>query len=146
MNDRNRLRVPRWELLHHDADIGLRGVGASLAEAFEQAATALTAVVCDPGLVRCVETVEVRCEAPEADMLLVKWLNALIFESATRGMLFGCFQVSIEGGALTARIQGEAIDRARHQPAAEPKGATLTGLRVDHRPGEDWRAECVVDV
>ena len=35
----------RWELFPHDADVGERGFGATPAQAFEQAAEALTAVV-----------------------------------------------------------------------------------------------------
>ena len=34
-----------WEHFPHDADVGVRGFGATAAEAFEQAALALTAVV-----------------------------------------------------------------------------------------------------
>ena len=39
---------PRWEHFPHDADMGIRGIGHSKAEAFEQAALALTAVTLDP--------------------------------------------------------------------------------------------------
>jgi len=35
----------RWEHFPHEADIGVRGFGATPAEAFEQAALALTAAV-----------------------------------------------------------------------------------------------------
>ena len=38
-------RRAEWEQFPHDADVGLRGWGATPAEAFEQAACALTAVV-----------------------------------------------------------------------------------------------------
>jgi SHS2 domain-containing protein len=41
----------RWEHYEHDADIGVRGYGATRAQAFEQAALALTAVVTDPTLI-----------------------------------------------------------------------------------------------
>jgi RNA-splicing ligase RtcB len=37
----------RWEHFPHEADTGVRGIGASPAEAFEQAAIALTAVITD---------------------------------------------------------------------------------------------------
>lgn len=37
----------RWEHFPHQADIGVRGMGATLAQAFEQAALALTAVIVD---------------------------------------------------------------------------------------------------
>jgi SHS2 domain-containing protein len=37
-----------WEHFSHDADIGIRGIGATKEEAFEQVAIALTAVITDP--------------------------------------------------------------------------------------------------
>ena len=37
-----------WEHFPHQADMGIRGRGASREEAFEQAAVALTAVITDP--------------------------------------------------------------------------------------------------
>ena len=37
-----------WEHFSHEADIGIRGVGPTLATAFEQAAIAMTAVITDP--------------------------------------------------------------------------------------------------
>ena len=65
---------------------------------------------------------------------------------ATGGVLFGAFDVSIEGTYLTAVARGERVDRARHAPAVEVKGATLTELAVvEQRPG-CWLAQCVVDV
>ena len=41
-----------WEHFEHQADIGVRGVGNSMGEAFAQAATAMTAIICDPQGVR----------------------------------------------------------------------------------------------
>ena len=35
--------LPRWEHFEHDADVGVRGWGNTRAEAFEQAAVAMTA-------------------------------------------------------------------------------------------------------
>lgn len=54
-----------WEHFPHEADIGVRGIGASKEEAFEQAALAVTAVVTDPQLVVPKESVEVACDAPK---------------------------------------------------------------------------------
>jgi SHS2 domain-containing protein len=135
----------RWEHFAHAADVGVRGAGATKAEAFEQAALALTAIVTDPAGVAAVEDVEVRCEAPDDELLLAEWLNRLIFEMATRGLVFGRYAVAIEGAALVAHAFGERIDVARHHPAAEPKGATFTALRVARDDG-GWVAQTVVDV
>jgi len=135
-----------WEHFHHRADIGVRGVGPSLAEAFEQAALALTAVITDPAWVRGELPVTVQCEAPDREILLADWLNALVYEMATRRMLFARFQVSISDQRLEGTAWGERVDPARHQPAVEVKGATYTELRVSEIPGDRWLAQCVVDV
>jgi len=136
----------RWEHFPHQADIGVRGRGPTREAAFEQAALALTAAVCDPGIVRPIERVPIECEAEDQEMLLVAWLNALIYEMATRRMLFGRYRVQISDDlCLHADAWGEPVDVPRHQPAVEPKGATVTELRVVQSAGA-WVAECVVDV
>lgn len=136
---------PSWEHFSHDADIGLVGWGPTKAEAFRQAAIALTAVVTDPQCVRATASVSVVCGAPNDELLLVDWLNALVYEMAVRSMLFGDFTVAIAEHELRATAWGEEVDRARHEPAVEVKGATMTALRVAPVAG-GWRVQCVVDV
>ena len=138
--------MPGWEHFPHEADIGVRGAGDSPAVAFEQAALGLTAVITDPGSVRAEEAVTITCEAPSLDVLFVDWLNALIYEMTTRSMLFGRFHVEIDGLRLSGRAEGEAVDRQRHEPVVEPKGATFTELRVSQNDEGQWVAQCVVDV
>jgi tRNA nucleotidyltransferase (CCA-adding enzyme) len=135
-----------WEHFPHGADIGVRGIGATLSEAFEQVALALTAVITDPTRVVAADKVDIRCEAPDDEMLLVDWLNALIYEMATRNMLFRRFSVAIEARRLAATVWGETVDRERHRPAVEAKGATYTALSVVRRHDGNWIAQCVVDV
>jgi SHS2 domain-containing protein len=135
-----------WEHFDHGADIGVRGFGASKAAAFEQAALALTAVVADPASVQARHSVPVACEAGDDERLLVAWLNAVLYEMATRKMLFGRFEVAIDGAHLRATASGEPLAVRRHQPAVEIKGATFTALRVAQEPGGRWMAQTVVDV
>jgi tRNA nucleotidyltransferase (CCA-adding enzyme) len=135
-----------WELFPHEAVMGIRGVGESKDEAFEQAAVALTAVITDPASVSPKECVEFSCEAPDDELLLVNWLNALIYEMATRKMLFARFEVRTDGKKLRAKAWGEAIDIAKHEPAVEVKGATCTSLKVGRDPEGAWLAQCIVDV
>ena len=135
-----------WEHFHHEADIGVRGRGDRAEQAFAEAAVALTAVITDPETVQCRDTVTLACSAPDLELLFVDWLNALVYEMATRRMLFRQFEVRVEGTELQASACGEAIDITRHRPATEIKGATYTQLQVfEDRQGE-WRAQCVVDV
>jgi SHS2 domain-containing protein len=135
----------RWEHFPHGADVGVRGWGATPERAFEQAARAMTATVTDAE-VKSHDRIEVQCEAPDLELLFVEWLNAIIYEMATRGMLFGRFAVRIEGTRLAGTLWGEPVDVARHAPACEPKGATYTTLRVAEEPDGMWSAACVVDV
>ncbi|MBL7106247.1 MAG: archease [Phycisphaerae bacterium] len=135
-----------WEHFEHKADIGVRGVAACKAEAFEQAATAMTAVICDPAVVKAAEQIEICCQGDDDEILLVDWLNRLIYEMDIRGMLFGKFEVSIGNNKLQANVWGEKCDRQKHQPAVEIKGATYTELFVGKNDKEMWVAQCVVDV
>jgi|GEM_PF-102017 len=135
-----------WEHFSHQADIGIRGTGATLSEAFEQAACALTAVITDPDGVRATRAVEIRCEAQDPELLLVDWLNAIVYEMAVQHLLFSRFEVRTDGHRLSGCAWGEAIDIPRHQPAVEVKGATLTELKVAQDDGGRWIAQCIVDV
>jgi SHS2 domain-containing protein len=137
--------VESWRHFSHEADIGVVGIGRTKAEAFRQAAFALTGVVTDPAAVRPLTAVPIECRAPNDELLFVEWLDALIYEMSVRGMLFGDFIVELSDGVLHGTAIGELVDRERHEPAVELKGATLTALRV--APCEDgWLAQCVVDV
>jgi SHS2 domain-containing protein len=138
--------VGEWEHFAHGADIGVRGVGATRAEAFEQAALALTAVLTDPAGVAARTSVCVHCAAPDDELLLADWLNALIYEMATRRLLFGRFAVTLADHTLTGQAWGEPVDVPRHRPAVEVKGATYTALAVACRADGLWVAQCVVDV
>jgi SHS2 domain-containing protein len=140
------MTAERWEHFPHEADVGVRGLGATPETAFEQAALALTAVVTDPATVTPAETVHLACEAPDQELLLVDWLNALVYEMATRSMLFSRFQVRLEGRRLDAIAWGERLDVVRHRPAVEVKGATYTALKVTRQADGTWLAQCVVDV
>lgn len=134
-----------WEHFSHGADIGVRGRGDSRDQAFAEAARALTSVVTDIETVGRWMGVPIKCSAPDDELLLVDWLNAVIFEMATRRMLFGRFDVQIADHGLAAIAWGEPVDVDRHHPAVEPKGATFTSLRVATESGA-WLAQTVLDV
>jgi tRNA nucleotidyltransferase (CCA-adding enzyme) len=135
-----------WEHFEHDADIGVRGIGETKEEAFEQAAVALTAVAIDPQQLQPIQEVEFTCQAPDDELLLFDWLNALVYASATRRLLFGQFEVHLDGNGLRGKAWGEPVDVVKHEPAVEVKGATLTCLSVRQSENGQWIAQCVVDV
>jgi tRNA nucleotidyltransferase (CCA-adding enzyme) len=135
----------RWEHLTHGSDIGVYGYGPTLATAFEQAALALMAIAADPATVTPAVALEIDCTAADDELLLVEWLDALIYEMATRRLVFGAVAVQIDDHHLQATVWGEPADPARHALGVEIKGATFTELCVQPQNG-GWRAQCVVDV
>jgi tRNA nucleotidyltransferase (CCA-adding enzyme) len=135
-----------WEHFDHDADVGVRGIGVTQAEAFEQTALALTSIVTQIESVEPRQQIDISAENSDPELLFVDWLDALIFEMATRKMLFSRYKVDIQVDRLNASAWGEPVDVERHQPAVEIKGATLTELKVEKQDDGLWLAQCVVDV
>ena len=138
--------APGHEHFEHQADMGVRGIGRTLEEAFEQAALALTAVTVPTETVAARECVRVACAAPDRELLLLDWMSAIVYHMAVRKMIFGRFKVRITDHTLDGELWGEPLDVARHQPGVEVKAATATALRVAHLADGTWLAQCVVDV
>jgi SHS2 domain-containing protein len=128
----------------HDADIGIIGRGATLEEAFVDAARAMFAIQSDPDGVQPSEGIEVGFEEGDAELALARWLNALLAVSRERGMALREFGLVREGDRWRGWARGE-----RWHPGlvrgTEVKGATLTMLSVA-RDATGWQARCVVDV
>ncbi len=139
------------EQFEHGADVGIRGRGATLGEAFAGAAAALSSLWSpDPSRVRPLRAETVTCEAPDLERLLVAFLDELIYLFATRRLVLRDFEVRVEAvpgrpARLEARGVGERYDPERHEGTVEPKGATYTALRVGPDAG-GFVAQCVVDV
>ena len=135
-----------WEHYSHPADMGIRGFGQTKEQAFGQAALALTAGITDLHTVEPKEAVEITCREQDDELLFVSWLNALIYEIATRQMLFSKFEIDIKHQQLQAKAWGEKIDLKRHNPAVEVKAATYADLKVKRNKIGEWMVQCIVDV
>lgn len=140
-----------FEQFEHGADVGVRGFGATPAEAFEGAARALFALLVeDSSSVEPEVEEKIEVEAANLEELLVAFLNELISIADARRLVFGRFRVEISGGPpepvrLSARVGGAPFEPQRHAFTVVPKGATYTALRVAGE-GKRWVAQCVVDV
>ena len=139
---------PGWQTFDHVADIGVRGIGRTLDEAFEYGAKALFSIMVEnldevePRLSRRVDTTSFDLVG-----LFVAWLNALISMSDVEGLVFSKFEPKVDEKALEVKALGfgEALDRRRHRLGIEVKGATFSEARVERIDGL-WLAQCVVDV
>jgi SHS2 domain-containing protein len=151
-----------WSHFPHQADVGIRAAAESLNEAFADAAVGLTAIIAEPEKIEPVEEVKINLTSGSLEMLFYDWLNAVIYETITRKMLFSRFEVAIDPAPsnnsilnarrcgvehlnLSATIWGEKIDIEKHSPAIEPKAATFNQLSVKNQNGK-WLVQCVIDV
>ncbi len=130
-----------WELYSHTADMGIRGFGDTMAQAFESAATALVAVNVDPEKIEQKQKIEVTCHEQDKELLFIAWLNSLIYEMATRKMFFSKFQVTIKNGELTGYAWGEKLDLKKHKPGRRDKRNFL--LRPESNAGK-WKMDCAM--
>jgi SHS2 domain-containing protein len=134
-----------YATFEHGADIGIRGFGRTMAEAFENTAIALYSVMVNIPAVEASEKRSVTVSAPDNELLLIEWLNALLSLSDIEHMVFSKFRVTMEGTSLAGTAWGEKLDQERHEPNVEIKGATYYMLKVTEADGR-FVAQCVVDV
>lgn len=134
------------ETFEHTADLGLRIRAADLPTVFAEAAQALFEVIVeDLATVRPVQAIEVRLQESDRELLLFDWLKELLYHFDAEHMLFGKFDVKLDGDSLTATAWGEPLDRARHVLEHEVKAITYHGLCVEEVEG-GWMAEVIVDI
>ena len=134
-----------YETFEHESDIGIRGFGKTVEEAYENAAIALYSVMVNVGSIKPHDMRTISVSAPDHELLFVEWLNALLSLSDIERMVFSKFEVAISGMSLAGRAWGEHLDRDRHQPHVEIKAATYHMLCVKEER-DRFIAQCVVDV
>ncbi|MBE0621254.1 MAG: archease [Burkholderiales bacterium] len=133
-----------YDYFEHDADMGIVGRGERIEEAFEHAAAAAFAMMADPARITPQASVSIEFEEADAELALVTWLNLLLGQARSHGLIFGRFQLRRNGARWSGTAAGEPW-REGLERGVEVKGATLTGLAVTQTDGI-WEARCVVDV
>ena len=143
-----------WEFLENGvtSDVTFRASGRDLGEVFTAAAEATaTAMIEDAAtVVRPTVAIPVAVTAPALDLLLLRFLDELIFHKDARALILRAEDVRIQGDdtggwSLHAMLRGEPINPTRHALAADVKAVTLYGLRVE-RSDTEWQAEVTLDV
>jgi SHS2 domain-containing protein len=132
------------------SDLAFVARGGSCEAALAAAAEALlAATVEDPAGVEPRETRRVELAAPDLDLLLLRFLNELVYLRDAERLLLRPRRLEVEESPGEARLRaelvGERIDRSRHDLVAEVKAATAHGLRVSGERGR-YRATVTLDV
>ncbi|MGD0091131.1 MAG: archease [Planctomycetota bacterium] len=128
----------------HDADFGVAGRGATVEEAFIQAAQAMFAIMVEPDKLRDDAQFAFEFEEPDLELALIVWLNRLLAEARRNGLALRRFALRRDGPRWLGAAWGQRWDDSLAR-GTEVKGATLTMLSVRLTAGQ-WEARCVVDV
>jgi SHS2 domain-containing protein len=141
---------PRFEFVEGaTSDVAFEAHGETLEALFAAAAEALlAATVANPEDVAGRERQPVALAEPDRELLLLRFLNELVFLRDARGLLLRAGALRITGNGetrLEGELVGERIEPGRHRLEGEVKAATAHGLRVARADG-GWRASVTLDV
>ncbi|HVP40763.1 MAG TPA: archease [Candidatus Krumholzibacteriaceae bacterium] len=130
----------RFEFLEHTADVYIVAYGATLEEAFENAALATFEVMTDVRKIAHKIEDTVKVEASDEQALLYSWLEQLLVNFETKGNLYSDFRISKiektkDGFMFTARIRGEPFNPAKHPQKVGIKAVTYHRMEIDKKPG-----------
>ena len=139
-----------WEHYEHTADIGVRGCGDTLEEAFEAVALGLFDVMVDVGKVEPRECREAEVEEGDLEALLYSFLEELLVLHDIEGLVFGDVKVEIgkteNGYKLKAKACGEVLNPEKHEPKEEVKAITYHEMKIEKLPDGRWIAQFVPDL
>ncbi len=139
-----------FRIVEHTADKGLEVEADTLPELFATAARGLFHLMTDPDRYPPTEQTEIEIRAPDRAMLMVRWLNELVYQFEVYHRLFARFEVEIEESSDGWRLQA----RAGYQPitpetlewdGAPVKSVTYHGLILQQQDGR-WFLRFYVDV
>lgn len=141
--DRNSI----YELIDHTADAGMWVYGRDRTELFAHAVWALFDIISDAETIRPAQSVTITIDdAVDWEDLWVRWLSELLYRYDTEQLL--CCSASLTALSsthLTAQVQGEYFDPARHPIDTELKAVTYHQVTVE--PCDTgWRARVIFDV
>jgi len=119
-----------YELIDHTADICIKAYGKDISQAFAHAAQAMFDIITDNSTIDTVGEYTIVLEASDLEQLLVDWLSELLFLNSAKNLVFGSFQIDIEGNQLTAHVCGEHYDTSKHGMGVEIKAVTYHMVEV----------------
>lgn len=142
--------MPKYEQFEHQADVGIRGYGKTIEEAFENGTRAMFSIMVNLEKVKPRKKIKIKCEAANIEELFVEWLNKLLSEAGIANLVFSEFEVE-ELKKINSKYQlvgiakGEEFDSRKHEPKTEVKAATYSQLRVEKKENQ-YIAQTIVDV
>ena len=143
-------KTGKFEFLEHTADVYIAAHGATLAEAFENAALAMFEVMTDTEKVSPEVEDSVEVEAEDEYALLYSWLEALLVKFETKNTLYSKFKISsidetAEGFRIKAKVWGEKFNAEKHTQKVGVKAVTYHRMEII-KDIDTVRLEFILDI
>lgn len=134
-----------YEFLDHPSEALIRVTGKTHEEIFVDSATALFELMTNTKQIQPDLHFDVELAAPDALLLLVDWLNQLIFLHEVENVFLCEFQVQIRSGwNLKAKTGGQKIT-ADQERRLQAKSATYGLLQWNETP-QGHQVQFVIDI
>ena len=138
--------LKRYEQFSHTADIGVRVFGRTITELFSNAAFAMFDILADLDGIKGEICQEIELTAPNYEELLIAWLDELLYNFYTKGVIFYEFEVEkLSEDFLRAKARGRAVADNRNRLKTEIKAATYYNLKIIKRD-DYYEVDIIFDV
>ncbi|UCD55066.1 MAG: archease [Candidatus Omnitrophota bacterium] len=123
--------MKRYEQIPHTADVAIRVYGKDLKELFINAAFGMFDIIADLEGLKSSVSIDVNLKAPSKEELLVSWLDELLYNFYTKGIIFFEFDISfLSEEQLMIKAYGRHIGENRNRLKTEIKAATYHDLNI----------------
>ncbi len=135
-----------WREVEHTADAGIEAWGPDLASFLGAAAEGFIELLVDPDTVRRRRVHQLEVSEPDAETLLVSWLEEILLALEIDRLAPAAVEVSgAEEWSASGFLHGETLDESRHDIRTVVKAVTYHGLDVRREDGL-LRARVIVDI
>lgn len=138
--------LKRYEQFSHTADIGVRVFGRTLKQLFENAAFAMFDIIADLQGLRGEIIQEIELTAPNQEELLISWLDELLYNFYTKGVIFYDFKVEeLSEDLIRAKAFGRPVSDNKNRLKTEIKAATYYNLKI-RKTDDYYQVDIIFDV
>ena len=129
-----------FRFLEHISDVYVEAIGATLEEAFSQAAGAVFETMTDLTVIEPKEKRPVKLETEDLESLLFEWINHFLYLFDVERLLFSRFDIKIrkvkKGYELMGDCWGEEFNAEKHPAKTEVKAPTYSLMEIIQEPSK----------
>ncbi len=135
-----------FEVIDISGDVGYRVWGETIEGLFVSAAKGFYTFITSVDEVNEIERLDIEVSGEPLEVLLIRWLNELIFVFETKGFVAKEIEIlHMTDKIVKAKLSGEEFDPDKHERGLSIKAATYHNLNIENKKGI-WDAVVIFDV